>query len=1092
MHSFDLSQQQVLGLDPARHARVLGAPGSGKTCLLIESFVRVMSLPGWREGDALVLAPNRTVAAVLRQRVERGLDRAMAGTPVRTAPSLAFALLETRAARLGQLPPRLLTGTAHDEVVETVIAGLCEGGEAAQLPFSSEVMASDAFRAELRELSRVLDDFALRPNELRARLREGGAAGVGGTTGELWAAGLWLLSRVANALEQGRPGELPASAMMREACAVVRADDEIRVPRLVLVDDAAELGEGALALLAALAARGTKVWAFGDPDTSTGAFQGERARVLAGLAAELRRREGPSTGPLLGSLAGRGGEQEEQRVVLERVYRHGPPLRELVIALTSRIGVAGAGEQRRAAAASAGSQEGAFAEAVPAGLDHAAVQFATAQTPAEQVGIVAHRFRAARLGVGTREPRSWSQMAVICRSRGDAKRIAKQLAARQVPTSLAAGGVVLREHQLVRELIRLLQHALGIAPLGAREVVELLGGMVGGLDPISLRRLRGALRVQEVRAAGEAGRAPQPADALLLEAFQFPAEQAIIDMRGARRLNRLGKLAAAGATAHRNGGTPREVLWQLWEGTGLAEGLQSQALEGRGTRADEAHRALDAVVALFFSLQRHEEQDSDQPIESLLEELLLSTVPEDSLAARSERDVVTVTTPQGVIGREFELVCVLGLQEGAWPNLRSRGSLLGVNTLERWLRGDEAVAPSRRDTIHDELRLLAQAASRAREELLVLAVTSEEQHPSPFFSLGREYRVEQTLPSSTLTLRGVTAEMRRRLVSDPTDEEALRSLVALTEAGAPGAHPDEWYGVMAPTTLAPLSDIDHDPEATVPVSPSQMERAETCPLDWVVSRLGGAASDFRASIGTLLHQALELAEPGVTPEQIYDRVVSHWGSLRFEASWQSERALIETQAMAEALAAYLARFERSGERLLANEGTFEIPLEFARLRGAADRIEAREIEGAAGEGSGLEVTVVDLKTGRYPPSAKDIEQHAQLQAYQLGVIRGAFTDAEGRAIVGAQGTSARLVYVHPDALGKTRRARGERYLEITQAGLDASAQQAFEERVLAVARVMAAGHFRAELEHHCTNSHTPGRACALHIIPAVSHAGGQQ
>ena len=203
-----------------------------------------------------------------------------------------------------------------------------------------------------------------------------------------------------------------------------------------------------------------------------------------------------------------------------------------------------------------------------------------------------------------------------------------------------------------------------------------------------------------------------------------------------------------------------------------------------------------------------------------------------------------------------DLVCVLGVQDGAWPNLRARGSLLGVTALERLLRGDEAARPSRRETMHDELRLLAHSVARARHEVLVVSLSNEEQHPGAFFSLGAKYHVSEPLPSSRLTLRGIVAEMRRRLTVDPGDTEARDALVALARDSVPGAHPDDWYGVLPPSSETPLADIEHDPDATVSVSPSQMERAERCPLDWVVSRLGGGASDYRANIGTLLHLSL--------------------------------------------------------------------------------------------------------------------------------------------------------------------------------------------------------------------------------------------
>ena len=1039
--------------------------------LLVECFARAVARAGWEDDSVLVLAPNRLVASELRRQVERRLDRAMAGTPARTAPSLAFALLQRHAAERGEAPLRLLTGTAHDEAVESVIDEVLEGGgdQVGGLRFAPEALRSDAFRAELRELGRVLDDFGMRAAELRVGLRTAGGASPAPSPElvEQWSEALSLLELVEARIERDRPGELTASAMLRAACSIVRDGEAGALPRLVLIDDAGELGEGALALLAALSGQGTKVWAFGDPDIATGAFHGERTRVLAGLSAELIRR-GATESAAMG----------EQIVVLETVYRHGDGIRGLVRSLAERIGAAGAGQQRAAGASGA---EGEPAGGAPSEIDP--VRFAVVSTPAEQVGVVAHRMRAARLGL-TGAPRvPWSQMAVICRSRGEVKRVCRLLAAHQVPSSIAAGGVVLREHQLVRELVRLLQHALDIAPVNAREVLELLGGTVGGLDPIALRRLRGALRLQEVRSAAAEDRAPASADDLLLEAFLLPGREAVLDMRAARRLQRLGRLAADASAVHRAGGTPREVLWQLWQGTGLSDELQRQALDGRGARSDDAHRSLDAVVGLFFALQRHEEQDSVRPIAAVLEDLLLSAVPEDSLAPRSEREVVTVTTPQGVIGREFDLVCVLGLQEGSWPNLRSRGSLLGVTALERWLRGDAAERPSRRDTMHDELRLMTHSVARARTEVLVVAIANEDQHPSPFFALGRRHRIEEALPSTRLTLRGAVAEMRRRLVNDPADREALESLAELARAGIPGAHPDEWYGALPPSTEAPLADIDGDPEAAVTVSPSQMERAEACPLDWIVSKLAAGETDYRANIGTLLHRALETAHDGITAEEILETVTRHWGSLRFEAEWQSRRALAEAERMSEALASYLAGFERSDELLLAKEASFTLPIDYARLTGAADRIEARMLD----DGS-LEVTVVDLKTGRRTPSAKDLEQHAQLQAYQLGALEGAFVDVHGQPIEAAAVAGAKLVYVHPEALGKTLQRRGERYTVIEQAGLEEQGRSAFEQRVLDVARLMAGAGFTAQLEHHCENPHAPSRACALHIIPAVSHA----
>ena len=1101
MIEFDPSQQRVFALDAARHARIVGAPGSGKTAVLVEAFARSLDRPGWGEADVLALAPNRLVSAGLRSSIERRIGRAVGGTPVRTAASFGFAVLSRLTAVEGGAPPRLLTGTVQDEAVAAGVAGLDRGDAPGPGGLVPEVMASATYRAELRELWRVADDFGIDPAQLAVEFGELRARVAGEAHSRLpapevldrWRQSLAVIAAVSTGLERDRPDERSSSAMLRQAAAALHrlgaasrlraggaaaGDAALHLPRLILVDDAQELGEGELALLASCARAGSSVWVFGDPDLATGAFHGERTRVLTRLHDELRRRGGAAA-----------ADGDEQSATLERVHRHGGELREFVRGLTARVG---AGD-------TAGHRAAASGPASPAAGREDPVQFATAASPAEQLGILSHRFRARRLGLGGRAPVAWSEMAVICRTRAEANRIARVLASHQVPTRIAAGGLVLREHQIVRELIRLLQHALGFDPLRPGEVLGIVGGVIGGLDPVAIRRLRSALLLHARREAHTDARETAPIDELVAEAFALPGASPVIDSAGGRALRRIGIVAAAGAETHASGGTAREVLWSLWDATRLADRWQADALDGRGVRSDEAHRSLDAVLGLFFALQRHEEQDSEQPISELLEDLLQSAVPEDTLAQRSAREVVTVTTPQGVIGREFDLVAVVGAQDGSWPNLRARGSLLGAAALERWLRGGEAIAPSRRDTIHDELRLFVHSCARARSELLVVAISDEDHHPSPFFRFGSDH-TRDDLPSARVTLRGAAAQMRRRLTRDPADAAALHSLVALAEAGVPGAHPDDWYGVLPASTDAPLVDLDGDPEARVSVSPSQLERAEECPLDWVIASLGGGSGSVQASLGTLVHHAFETVHDA-NAEAMLEAVEVEWAKLPFDAEWESARAHRLAEAMVGGLAAYLRDFDGSDRTLLGRESEFRIPVGQAVLRGVADRLEQR----LAADGT-PEVTVVDLKTGRTPPTAAETAAHAQLQAYQLGVVSGACAvepraaspdsgtagDAAAGALAGdgtaadGSGTGmrsggARLLYVHPDA------TRGGGYVERGQEPMSEETREELVQRVQRVARVMAAREFTARVEHHCSDPHKPG-SCRVHIIPAVSHA----
>ena len=109
----------------------------------------------------------------------------------------------------------------------------------------------------------------------------------------------------------------------------------------------------------------------------------------------------------------------------------------------------------------------------------------------------------------------------------------------------------------------------------------------------------------------------------------------------------------------------------------------------------------------------------------------------DSLVARAPAgESVSLVTPAAAAGREWDLVVVAGVQEGVWPDLRLRGSLLGSADLVDVVtgRGTDPRA-ARAQVRHDETRLFHVAASRATERLVVTAVRDETDVPSPFLSL---------------------------------------------------------------------------------------------------------------------------------------------------------------------------------------------------------------------------------------------------------------------------------------------------------------------------------------------------------------------
>ncbi|MES1169563.1 MAG: ATP-dependent helicase, partial [Leifsonia sp.] len=384
------------------------------------------------------------------------------------------------------------------------------------------------------------------------------------------------------------------------------------------------------------------------------------------------------------------------------------------------------------------------------------------------------------------------------RSSAHAPGIARALALAEVPTRTASGGVALRDETAARGLLTLVEVGVGRSELTAELAAELLLSAFGGLDALALRRLRLSLRAEELAGGGS-----RTSDALLVEALSAPGRFATIDSKPARQAERLAETLAE---LRASTGTIEDLLWLAWDRSRLAKTWHDQAL-GSGPVAAEADRNLDAVVALFTAAKRFAERRPDAPAFEFLSEVLDAEVPEDVLTPRRSDDAVLVTTPSGAVGLEFRTVVIAALQEGVWPNLRARGSLLEPQNLLRAVqssgeRADRSAADRAADraiddrklVLDDELRMFALAVSRASERVVLSAVANDDEQRSVFFSL---------LPAATplidsttrppLSLRGYTGRLRRTL-ADPRSNRAdaaaaAGSLAELARLGLPGASP---------------------------------------------------------------------------------------------------------------------------------------------------------------------------------------------------------------------------------------------------------------------------------------------------------------
>ncbi|MCY7288502.1 MAG: AAA family ATPase, partial [Cryobacterium sp.] len=586
---------------------VIGAPGTGKTTTLVELVAECVRGQGYSPSEVLVLVPTRTGATALRDRLALRLGVPTNGPLARTANSVAFQIVRDAVARVGGPAPTLLTGGEQDQIIAELLEGQRQDQAEAQQAspqaaeqtgpnwpdtLGADVRGLRGFRTQLRDLMMRATEYGVTPHALAALGRS--------EQRPEWVAAAEFIRGYEDVKDQSRPGQYDSTELAQFAAAVVAgapagtaALGSLGSLRLIVLDDAQELTQANLTLLAQFSARGVGVIAFGDPDISTGSFHGAHPDALGRLGSYL-------SGGVLPTL------------VLGTVYRHDAAIRGVVREITHRIGAASAGTQRFATSAAHPS-----AEAV-----EQPVQTMLADSPADQLAVIARRLRERHVLGGI----PWGEMAVVVRSGSLVPSLSKGLAALEVPTQVSSAQTALRDDFAVRAFILALEVTLGRKSLGPEEATLLLRGPLGGLDPITLRRLRAALRQQELSADQN-----RSADELLVEALGNPGLLAAIDNRTARRAASCGESLRAAAVEYAAGATIEELLWGLWQRSGLAREWKEQSA-GTGIVADEANHNLDAVVALFSAAQRYVERTPAAPPVLFLEHLVDTDVPEDTLA----------------------------------------------------------------------------------------------------------------------------------------------------------------------------------------------------------------------------------------------------------------------------------------------------------------------------------------------------------------------------------------------------------------------------------------------------------------------------
>jgi superfamily I DNA/RNA helicase/RecB family exonuclease len=984
---------------------VVGGPGTGKTATLVEA-VAARVTEGVDPERILVLAFGRRPAAMLRAQIEAriagGRGAAVHEPLVRTFHAYAFGLLRRAAAQRGEAPPRLLTGPEQDLVIRELLDVPDDKdpvGWPAQL---RPALRTEAFAGQLR-------DLLLRAAERGVGARE--LAELGERLGRMdWPAAARFMDEYASvlALREATTHDSVGydnAELVRAADALLRDDEEVLAAerhRLVhvYVDELADTDPAQLDLLELVAGGGTALVAFADPDSSTFAFRGADPGGVTSFPHRFRTSSGA----------------DAPTVTLTRSYRAG----EALVGAAARVARRLPGPARHRALGSRPELPGE-------------VEVCTFRSSTSESAYVAHRLREAHLRDGV----PWSRMAVLMRSaHNQLPPLQRALTQAGIPTVVHAEDLPLHAQPAVAPLLLLLRCALEPERLDEEAAVALLHSPLGGADPLSERRLR-----QGLRALALAGDDRRPSGVLLVEALRDPTELVAVERRWAAPARAVaGLLATAREAAARPGATAEQVLWAVWRASGLAE--RWSAVSRRGSagpsgvagstvlgstvapvpgepaaasdrRAAAADRDLDAIVVLFDAAARFTDRLPGARIEVFLDHVQGQQLPADTLAPTADRgDAVRLLTAHAAKGLEWDVVAVAGVQEGVWPDLRLRGSLLGSEHLVDVVAGRAGtpgavglgsageVAGQTSALLDEERRLFYVAVTRARRRVLVTAVASAGvggagggEQPSRFLSeLGPHETDAQDLPVSrpprALTLPALVAELRTA-VADPASPPPRRraaavELARLAAAGVPGAHPDEWWG------LRPLSDdrpLAGEGE-TVRVTPSTMESALRCSLRWLLERHGGSAPASSAQgVGNLVHAAAMLADDATADRaKLVEYIAARFDAIELAARWTAGSELARAESMVDKLLRWLVNNPR---RLIAIESEFAVrvaddPARPIELAGRVDRLERDE----AGR-----LVVIDLKTGKSTSVTQaEVAQHPQLGAYQAAVEAGAFAD----------------------------------------------------------------------------------------------------
>ena len=986
-----LSSQQ-LAITQHRNSPIiaLGAPGTGKTTVLIHSALSRIA-EGQNPDSILLITFGRESASDLRDAIALQTSATMYEPLARTFHSLAFSIIKMKS-HADDPDPILLSGPEQESFIRDLLLGDIADGYRQWPQDLHLALSTHGFARELRDLILRASERGVDAEQLEDYAKSYGE--------KYWqgAAEFWRRYNGAMDLREVSAGDsklrIDPSELLSRAIRHLELNPELLTElrtrfKTIMVDEFQETDPAQRRLLRLLAPQDLVL--VGDAHSAIGRFRGADPD---GMTAEIEY------------YLSQNGTQ----VLLKENFRSAPAVHELGMSVSSNFRLTGQTHERTCVNTTTSG----------------AVSIERLRSVSEEAQYIAYQFRRAHLV----DSIPYSKMAVIVRSPGSLTSAIRRAFA-QVSIPVAGELEALATNASIAPLLLLAEVAIKAKQLTTENVERLLLSEFGGADAISLRRIRRALLASRLEDDKRTG------NQLLIEAV----DTGDISIEGAQPIERIHLLLSkARAVAKKSGARGEDLLWAIWDnaqtsdGAKLSTAWQEIALRG-GNRGAAADRDLDAMMQLFQSAQRFSERFPLSGPDAFICEVSAEIIAGDVITAQGVRpDCAEILTVHSAKGREWDLVAVAGLQEGLWPNLRQRSSLLGAERLvERERHGN--LARTELDVIaagallEDERRLLHVAITRARTSMFITCVSYEDDQPSQFFEEITDsilHTTSESLPQYTLprpiTAAALVADLRTSLQSDNATEAAA-IIKTLSESGIHSANPQSWTGVAQLST----NEAIFAENSPVSVSPSSAENFTECGMKWFLEKSGGTDGDSIAQVlGSAIHAfaALMVQEEGITESILIEKLKKSWNLIDPQEGWVSKTSQEKAIAMISRFMKYHLKHERE---VVGVELEFDVTVGRARIRGSVDRLEVDSADN---------LFVIDFKTSKDPISYDKAKENLQLKSYQIAIAEGGFKTHH----TSTTSSGAALVYLGHDIQKISSREQGVIDLDSARAEIEKIAQ----------------------------------------------------